>query len=82
MKWGMVMRAFVIIHTFTIALTAYQCTDYNHKLHKTQSSYKLTNPSKTHAYNLQMNKGTWQIITLNSEDILHTLKDYLKHIYC
>ena len=54
MEWGMMLRAFIIIHTFTITLTGYHCTYYNNdddddddnnndnnnnKLEKTQNTY-------------------------------------------
>ena len=48
MEWGKVLRAFVIMHTFTITWTVYQYAYYNNKLDKTQSAYILTHSHSNH----------------------------------
>ena len=39
-EWGMVLKAFIIIHTFTITLTGYQCICYNNTIDKPQNTDK------------------------------------------
>ena len=46
MERGTVLRAFIIIHTFTIL--GYQCIHFNNIRDKTQNSYKLTHSHRNH----------------------------------